>query len=75
MPKDAKNKAIERKSAQYPGYRHMSGSSRYNARMSHIFEESKRLNAIHDTGRAKHLKEKHGGDESTYSSCKKCFPK
>lgn len=32
---------IDRGKQSYPGYRNMSGSSRYNARTSRIFEEAK----------------------------------
>lgn len=56
---------------KYPGWRTMSSASRYNAKMHHTFEEGKRLNAIHDEGRAKHVKAGHG-DVSTYGGCKKC---
>lgn len=53
---------------------HTTGSDRYNKRMNKIFEEGKRLNSIHDAGRANHVTKNHGGVE-TYSSCKSCFPK
>lgn len=53
----------------FPGWRTMSSASRHNAKMHHIFENAKVLNAKHDAGRAKHAEQKHKGE---YSSCTNC---
>lgn len=45
---DAKNKAIhaKMKGPKYPGYRKMTSSQRYNARLDRIWEEAKKNGAI-----------------------------
>lgn len=45
------------------------GAQRYNDRLHKIFDEGRRLNAIHDKGRENHSKESHKGE---YSSCATC---
>jgi len=46
LPHEKKSEMAQKMKStpKYPGYRKMTGSQRYNARMDKIFEESKRLN-------------------------------